>query len=167
VPYRYKDETWRTLLESVSITNAKRILSTAKALKGGDVAADWCIVHGRPKSARMLAGALMLRSACDGELDGMLLDVPKLIDAEFQPGRGADVYRLPVLVVQVGNEPANRYNSVVMDKLIHQRWEASLFTMLLVEGEPARVAASYKSASLATAIQEQFFKSCISQKEDE
>lgn len=167
IPRRYHQETWRTFTETYRATGMRQLLEVAATLKEGDNTAPWPMVYGLPARARSLAGALMLRSACDGEIDCMGLDLPTLIDAEFQPGRGSEFYRLPALVVEVGGEPANKWNKVVLEKLLHQRGEYDRFTMFLVDGDPPRVSTKYKSATIATAFTEQFFKVKVAAKEEE
>jgi len=167
VPGRYDNETWRTFVEAYTVERVRSLLAVAKSLKAGDTDPQWILAHGRPTRARMLVASLVLRSACDGGLEGRLLDLPKLIDAEFQPGRGEDLYRMPVLVIEVGSEPGNKWNTVVMEKLVHKRWEASLFTMLVVEGEPTRVLNSYKSSRVTLAASERFLRVRVGPKEED
>jgi len=165
VPTRYDAETWKTFVATYAVKDVRGLLAVAKELKAGNVEADWVLVHGRPTRARMLAAALMLRSACEGGLEARSVDVPKLIDAEFQPGRGKEFYELPVLIVELGGEPGNKWNKIVLEKCVHQRWEASLFTMFVVEGEPNRVASNYKSTRIVQAVSRRFTKVRLDPKE--
>lgn len=166
VPTRYEAETWKTFVNTYFVSSASRLLRTAKELRGGNVEAPWSLVYGRPTRARMLAAALMLRSACEGGLESKSVDVPKLIDAEFQPGRGREFYDLPVLIVELGGEPGNKWNKIVLEKCVHQRWEASRFTMFVVEGEPDRVASNYKSTRIVQAVSRRFTKIRVGPRED-
>ncbi len=157
IPKRYDDETWRTWVEAFDVADVKKIVTTARALKSGDCEAPWILVHGNSELGRMMSAALMLRSACEGGLACRLFDLPKLIDEQFADQQGAHyLYQLPVLVVEVGSEVGHKWNKVIMKKLVRDRWEASLFTMLICSGDPSRIASSYGSPQIEHAINNRF-----------
>lgn len=159
IPTRYDGETWKTWAQGFEVSDLKKIVLTARALKAGDSEAPWVLVHGNSEEGRMMSGALMARSACEGGLAARLFDIPRLIDEQFKDHAGAQfLYELPVLIVEIGPEVGHKWNKVIMKKLVRDRWEASLFTMLLVEGDPSRVAGSYGSPRIAEAIKKRFAK---------
>lgn len=166
IPERYNDETWKTFAKTYVVRSLSSLVGVVRELRGGNVQGDWALVHGRPTRARSLCAALTLRSACDGGLNCRRYDLPELIDAEFQPGRGRECYEVPVMLIEVGGEPTNKWNRVVLEKALHKRWEASLFTMLVVDGDPQRVFESYKSSKVLLATNERFVRVRLSPKED-
>jgi len=152
IPQRYDDETWRSWEQTYKTTGVRKLLEAAKTLAQGDQPDQWVLVHGRPMMAHSVASALLLRAACDGGLSAKALDLPYLIDAELQHHNAGQYYALDVVAVKIGDEAGNKWNRIVLERLLHYRWEQSLFTLLLVAGDPSRVAASYKSPRIVTAI---------------
>lgn len=156
VPVVFEKETWKTLLDTYRVGNTKLLLSTAKTLSGEDTPDQWLLIHGTPARARSLISALLLRAACDGRFSCRALDLPTLIDGEFQPGRGQEIYELDMLVIDVGGEPANKWNRHVLGKALKIRWAKGLYTVIVADGDPARLGTLYKSAEIEEALSSRF-----------
>jgi len=158
IPPVYIGETWRTFLAAYEVSDPRVLLEAARALKAARGGHRWVLVSGRPTGARDLAAALLLRAACDGGLEARRIDVPSLIDVEFAPGRGREVYDLPVLALEVGSEPVNRWNKVVIEKAMRDRHAERRFTLLVTERDPGALASLYKSGQIEEAVRGRFDK---------
>lgn len=165
VPIRFSDETWRTLLSTYSVSEAKRLVGVAKALREGRQPEDWPLIGGSPSRARQLLATLLLRAACDGCLEARAMALPELIDVEFERGQSALVLATPVLILTVGNEPKNRFNRIVLEKALNRRWGHQRFTALVTGIDVARLATNYGSRAIDEALEERFFKVRLGPKE--
>lgn len=165
VPPRFDDETWRTFAAAYEVPRLKLLAGVAKTLQSGEQPEEWLLVHGRPTRARTLAMALLMRAACDGGLQAMAVDLPGLIDVEFEKGRGQEIYRHDVLAIECGREPPNKWNRVVVEKAIRQRWADKRFLVLVVHGDPSGLASRYRSALLEDALGEKFKRVRVKERE--
>lgn len=155
IPVRLRTVPWSELFESYEITRGREVLiRTAHALKRGETP-ESILVHGKPKAARNLIMSLVIRAACDGEQTSKILDLPTLIDAEFnEERRGQRLYQTEVMAIRAGTEAANRYNRVVFEKALREREERGLFTLVISEVDAARLPTRYKSRAIETALQD-------------
>lgn len=152
-PLRHLQETWRSFLARFRVhPEPKGLVAVAAGLARGELPPKWLVVECRLEVARPILSALLLKAACEGELRARILDLPSLIDAEFQPGRGAPLYNLDALVVELGGEPANKWNTIVMEKLVRQRWARGQFNVFVSPQEPTRLGGIYKSAAVDEAV---------------
>ncbi len=133
------------------------VLRLAKALQTEGTKADRSLVLHGLRDGRDLAASLLVRSACTGKRTAAIVDLPRLIDVEFRrdeedaSGSGRQrrgLYAVGLLVVRLGHEPAHRYNRVVLERALKLRWGAVLPTVLLVEGDPSRLATDYRSTEV-------------------
>lgn len=157
VPERFDEETWRTFLDGYRATNVRALLGAARLLVKGEQPDRWILLHGLPSKARDLCSALVLRSACDGRMSARWLDLPMLIENEFD-GRSAEPYELDVISLQVGGEPAHKWNRHVLERALRDRWAHRRFTLLVVDGDVTRLGALYKSPAIEEALRERFDK---------
>lgn len=167
LPPRFEGETWKGFLALYRIETSKReLLAAIEALRAGNADAPWLVVCGRPARARRLAATLILRAACEGGLAARLLDVPTMIDVEFEPGRGSSLYGIRALAIECGEEPENKWNRHVLEKAVRRRWLEEQFTMLVTVLDPSRLPSRYKnSGELAEAIAEKFADVRVSPRE--
>ncbi len=165
VPLRFDDETWRTLAATYEVPELRLLADVAKVLKRGEQPEDWLLVHGGPTRGRSLVMALLMRAACDGGLDARAVDLPGLIDVEFEKGRGAEFYRLDVLAIEVGRESPNKWNRVVLEKAIRQRWADKRFLVLVAHRDPSRLPSLYRSPVLEDAFEEKFRRVRVKERE--
>jgi len=159
IPVRYDEKTWKDLVYSYSPRDLKVLAQAGRELKRGIVGADWILLYGRPMRVRSLTEALLMRAACDGGLSAMATDLPGLIDVEFDKGRkGPGAYGVDVLSLEVGREPPNKWNRVVIEKALRRRWGDRKFLLLVVHGDPSRLASLYKSALVEESLSDRFVK---------
>ena len=163
VPRRFESETWRSFLKSYEVSGAKAIVTAARDLARGGQPKSWILVSGRPEMARQIAVSLTLRSACDGHLTAKSLDVSDMIDAEFQRGEASHMPEIDVLVIQIGNEPVNKWHKVVLEKALRERWAHNRFTLLSSDLDPSRIATTYTSALIEEAMG-RFSRVCVEPK---
>jgi len=166
VSTRYDNETWRTFTETHEVKNKRSLLKVIKQLGAGEQPDRWVLIHGYPSRARALASTLILRTACDGELEARGIDVSGMIDAEFGDDRGAALLKLDALVIEVGGEPPNKWNRHVLEKVLKRRWAKNLFTVLIAEIEPGRVGTHYKSKQIEDDLSEKFIRVKLAPKGD-
>ena len=161
IPPKHLRETWRTFLDRWGAHPQKIVASLIAAcasLAKGDFAEGWFLLEGDPVGRRLVS-SLVLVAACDGGFVPLSLDVPRLIDAEFEAGRGERERASPVLVLEVGGEPRvkNSWNAHVVEKVLKERWDRGLFTLFSSDVEAAALAEEYERSEIAArAVEEKF-----------
>ena len=158
IPERHHTETWKGFMQGHRVSAPKRLAEIAKRLSRGEQPAKWLLFNSRSNRVREEFSSLILKSACDGELTALGLDVPSMIDAQFTEGRGESLWRIECLVIQVGNEPPNKWNRHVLEKAFQRRWARGLFTVLVTNLDPSRIGTTYKSRQIEEAIGENFVR---------
>lgn len=164
IPLRHDGASWRTLLDAWRVKGAKTLLGVARALKRSERGQPWLVLYGHPTRARTLASTLLLRSACDGGFETRQADLRVLVDLLFGgKDRDDSLYEVPVLAIQVGGEPSiNKWTKHVIERVLTERWNANLFTVLISSVDPSTLGGRYQSAVVGDALRDKFKRVTIS-----
>lgn len=126
-------------------------------LKSGKGVSDWFLLHGGSPAARRTLSGLVLMAACDGGHVARKADLSGLVDLEF--GRGEiknDAPTADVLALELGSEPSHKWNKRILERILSERWEDGLTTLLLTGRQPDTLGSKYDSIAISEAIETRF-----------
>lgn len=143
IPVRYKDAVWKEFFATYAVSRGARVLVAAQELKDPRHTKPgvFFTVVGNPGKAKDTLGALLARASCDGGRPTIITDLANLVDHAFkrEEADAPNPHIQETMILNLGHEPAHKWNRHVLEKAVCERWLRNLSTIVLVHGDEQRV----------------------------
>lgn len=165
VPQRFLGETWRLALKAHTFTGKVRaLLREVSTLRQRERSDGWFLIRSKSSKTRATVAALILMAACDGGHECGYVTVKDMVDIEFdrQDRLDATVLDRAVLIIDAGQEPPHRWNRIVLENTLKERWGDGLFTVVITGRIFQRLEALYNSPVLEEFLRYRFKRVVVS-----